>query len=325
VSTPVPAAVFKAGMVTDVGGVHDQSFNQSAWEGLARLQKDNPGKIEVSYLESIQESNYMPNLRKMSASGNGLIWGIGYLMAETVLECAAENPGQSFAVVDQGWSDTPPNVTGVTFRAQEPSFLVGYIAGKTTKTGKVGFVGGIKSFVTGQFEYGFRAGVKYAAGETGEEVEVLIQYAGTFSDDSAGKQIATDMYVDGADIVFHAAGGTGIGVINAAKELNKLAIGADRDQSYLAPDNVLTSAMKFVGEAMYDVSTRAFNGESVGGQTLSYGLKEGACGLPAYEGSTARLAAKEHYDGAMSVRDKIISGEITPPYDQETFEAFMAE
>jgi basic membrane protein A len=152
---------FKIAMVTDTGGVNDQSFNQSAWEGLQKLSADT--KAAVKYSESKQESDYATNLDKAADDGNNLIWGIGFAMADAVVNSAKQNPDISYAIVDNSYGDkTPSNVTGVMFRAQEPSFLVGYIAAKTTKTGKVGFVGGMTGNIIDQFEYGYKAGVAYA-------------------------------------------------------------------------------------------------------------------------------------------------------------------
>ena len=156
-------------MVTDTGGVNDQSFNQSSWEGLQSFEKNNKG-AKVSYLESKQESDYATNLDKVVDGGNKLIWGIGFAMSDAILNAAKSNPDVNYAIVDNSYGDkTPANVTGVMFSAQEPSFMVGYIAGKTTKTNKVGFVGGIKSGIIDQFQYGYQAGVLYAAKELGKD------------------------------------------------------------------------------------------------------------------------------------------------------------
>ncbi|WP_143755327.1 BMP family ABC transporter substrate-binding protein, partial [Clostridium beijerinckii] len=136
---------FKVAMVTDTGGVNDQSFNQSSWEGLQNFEKNNAGG-KVSYLESKQESDYATNLDKAVDAGNKVVWGIGFAMSDAITKAAKANPDVSYAIVDNSYGDdTPANVTGAMFNAQEPSFMVGYAAAKTTKTGKVGFVGGIKS------------------------------------------------------------------------------------------------------------------------------------------------------------------------------------
>ncbi len=269
---------FSVAMITDTGGINDQSFNQSAWEGLTELK--NKTGAEVNYIESKQASDFVTNLERLGDSGANLLWGVGYACADAVLEAAGSNPDIQYAIIDNAYEDTPSNVTGVMFRAQEPSFLVGYVAGRTTQTGKVGFVGGISSGLIDQFQYGYEAGVKYAAKELGKDIDISVQYAESFSDAAKGKAIAARMYSDGCDVIYHAAGGTGTGVIEAAKEADKWVIGVDRDQAYLAPENVLTSALKLVGKAVQEVSEKAMNGQEIGGQTLTFGLQEDCVGIP---------------------------------------------
>jgi len=308
---------FKVSMVTDTGGVNDQSFNQSAWEGLTKLSEDYG--VKTSYIESVQESDYASNLDKMVDNGNDLIWGIGFAISEAVATAAEMNPDRSYAIVDHAYENTLPNVTGVVFRGQEGGFLAGYIAGRTTKTDKVGFVGGIANDILEQFEYGYRAGVAYAADELGKDIEVVVQYAESFGDAAKGKAIATSMYSNGCDVIFHAAGNAGTGVIEAAKEINKWVIGVDRDQSYLAPDNVLTSVIKRVDNAIYKVTQEKMNGTEIGGQTLVYGCAEEAIGLAPYHTNLD----KDVYDAAMEIQQQIVDGTIVPPYNAETFDAFM--
>lgn len=307
---------FKTGMVTDTGGVNDQSFNQSAWEGLQKFSKDTGA--EVSYLESTQETDYASNLDKQVDEGKKLIWGIGFAMADAILNAADTNPDVNFAIIDNAYETTPDNVTGVMFRAQEPSFVVGYIAGLSTKTDKVGFVGGINGNIIDQFDYGYRAGVDYAAKELGKTITVDVQYADSFSDSAKGKAIATKMFSSGCDIVFHAAGGVGVGVIEAAKENDKFAIGVDRDQSYLAPDNILTSALKLVNVAVELVSKEAMNGTAIGGQTYNYGLAEDAVGIPENNPNMDPAV----YAKALEVEKIIKDGTIVPPYNKDTYADF---
>lgn len=307
---------YSVSMVTDVGGVNDQSFNQSAWEGLEEFSKKTGAK--VSYLESTQESDYAPNLDKQVEEGKNLVWGIGFAMADAVKESAEMNPEVHYAIIDNAYDETPENLTGVVFNAQDPSFMVGYISALSTKVDKVGFVGGMHSAVIDQFEYGYRAGVAYGAKEIGKKIDVKVQYAESFSDSAKGKAIATKMYSDGCDIVFHAAGNVGTGVIEAAKEAGKFAIGVDRDQSDLAPENVLTSALKLVNVAIELVSEKAMNGEEIGGKTFTFGLAEGAVGIPENNPNMS----PEVYEKAMAIKDKIAAGEITPPNNEETFNDF---
>lgn len=307
---------FKIQMVTDVGGVNDQSFNQSSWEGLQQFGKDSGAK--VSYIESKQETDYKTNLDKAADDGSKLIWGIGYALAAAITDAAKSNPDINYAIIDNAYDKTPENVTGVVFRAQEPSFLVGYIAAKTTKTNKVGFVGGQKGTVIDQFEFGYRAGVAYAAKELKKTITIDSQYADSFSDSAKGKAIATRMYSGGCDVVFHAAGNVGVGVIEAAKEAKKFVIGVDKDQSALAPDYVLTSALKRVDKAIALVSKDAKDGKKIGGQTYVYGLTEDAVGIP----EKHNLMGDDTYNAAIALEAKIKDKTIVPPANQADFTAY---
>ena len=309
---------FSVAMVTDTGGVNDQSFNQSAWEGLSQLKADKG--VEANYVESVQEADYATNLDKFVDADTDLIWGVGFSIADAIDTNASMNPDQLYGIIDHSYGDdTLDNVACVMFRAQEPSFLVGYAAGLSTKTDKVGFVGGITSVVLDQFEYGYRAGVAYAAKELGKEIEVVTQYAESFGDAAKGKAIATKMYTDGCDIIFQAAGNAGVGVIEAAKDTGNFAIGVDRDQADLAPDNILTSALKRVDSAIQLVTIEAMNGNEIGGKTFNYGLTEEAVGIPTENPNMD----PEVYDAVIEVQQIIIDGTVIPPYDQETFESFL--
>ena len=295
----VDGSNFKIAMITDTGGINDQSFNQSAWEGLQQLNKDTGA--DTTYIESKQAADFTTNFDNLSDQGYTFLWGIGFACADAVLEAAQENPEISYAIVDNSYEETPDNVTGVMFRAQEPSFMVGYIAAAVSQTDKVGFVGGIEGTIIDQFQYGYEAGVAYANKQLGKDVKVSVQYAESFSDSAKGKAIASKMFPDGCDVVYHAAGGTGTGVIEAAKEAGKWAIGVDRDQAYLAPDNVLTSALKNVNVAVEEVSKEYMAGQKIGGQTLEFGLTEGAVGIP----EEHKNYSDEIYNAALKIADDI--------------------
>jgi len=303
-------------MVTDTGGVNDQSFNQSAWEGLQKAEKDL--SVKVSYQESSQDSDYAPNLETLLDAGNDLIWGIGFKLGDYVLTEAQNNPDQKYAIIDYAYENTPENLVGVVFKAEQSSFLVGYIAGKMTKTNKVGFVGGVEGNVIDGFDYGYQAGVKYA----NPDVTVLRQYAESFNDSAKGKAIANQMYQDGADIVFHAAGGVGDGVIEAAKEQGKYAIGVDRDQNDLAPDNVITSAMKRVDIGMYTIVQQLKEGNFPGGQTVVLGLADGGVDIAP---TSDKHVPKEILDEVEVLKQKVIDGEIEVPYNADTFASFKVK
>ncbi|QZY57331.1 BMP family lipoprotein [Crassaminicella profunda] len=311
---PAEEVTMKIAMVTDVGGVNDQSFNQSAWEGLQRAEEELG--IKASYKESKQDADYGPNMETLLDDENDLIWGIGFKMGDLVKEEAVKNPEQKYAIIDFAYEETPENAVGVVFKQEQPSFLVGYIAGKMTETGKVGFVGGIKGNVIDGFQYGYMAGVKAA----NKDVKVLVQYADSFTDAAKGKAIANQMYKDGADIVFHAAGGVGDGVIEAAKEQNKKAIGVDRDQNALAPENVITSAMKRVDNAVFNMAEGLKDGKFPGGTTVVYGLKEGGVDIaPTSDKHVPAEILKE----VEELKQQIIDEKIVVPYNEKTFNEFQ--
>lgn len=302
-------------MVTDVGGVNDQSFNQSAWEGLKRAEKDFGAK--VAYKESKQDADYAPNLETLTDAGYDLIWGIGFLMGDAVKATAQVNPDQKYAIVDFCYDEeTLPNVACAVFQEEQPSFLVGYIAGKMTKTNKVGFVGGIKFPVIEKFEYGYMAGVKMA----NPDAEVLRQYAESFTDAAKGKAITTNMLQQGADIVFHAAGGVGDGVIEAAKERKQWAIGVDKDQNYLAPDNVLTSAMKRVDNALYGMVAELQEGRFSGGKAVVYNLANEGVGIAPTTSKNVPQEILAEVDGLIA---KIKAGEIVVPATEAEYNTFV--
>jgi len=314
-ASTVNAKKLRVSMVTDVGGVNDQSFNQSAWEGLKRTETDLGAKI--AYKESKQDADYAPNLETLTDAEYDLIWGIGFLMGDAIKSTAQVNPDQKYAIIDYFYGDeTPKNVACVVFQEEQPSFLVGYIAGKMTKANKVGFVGGIKFPLIEKFEYGFLAGVKLA----NPDAEVLRQYAESFTDAAKGKAITNNMYQQGADIVFHAAGGVGDGVIEAAKEKKQWAIGVDKDQNYLAPDNVLTSAMKRVDNAIFDMVKQLKDGKFAGGNAVVYNLSNDGVSIAPTSKKHVPAEILAEVDGLIA---KIKGGEIVVPDTKEAYDAFM--
>lgn len=322
-TTEAKAEDINVGFVTDEGGVNDQSFNQGVWEGLQKA-KDELG-INADYVESKDTKDYTPNLETFADQEKNLIIGAGFKMGGAIAEAAAMYPETNYAIVDVDVTvdkdgnkiEAPTNLLGIMFRAQEPSFLVGYIAGMTTETNKVGFVGGQEGNIIWGFEYGYKAGVDYAAKEKGTDIEVLSQYVGDFSDAQKGKSITATMYQNGADVVFHAAGGAGEGVIEAAKEADKWVIGVDRDQSDRAPENVLTSAMKNGDVAVYQVVKDMQEGKFEGGKTIELGLADGgAVGIAPTSDKNVKAEILKAVD---EISEKIISGEIKVPYNEETY------
>ena len=296
-------------MITDVAGVNDQSFNQSAWEGLQRAEKELG--IEVKYLESKQDSDYATNIETLVDENVDLILGVGMKLADAIKEGAELYPEQNFVLVDKELKDVS-NVKSILFKAEESAYLAGLIAGKTTKTNNVGFIGGMELPVIDTFKYGFMAGVKAA----NPDAKVQSQYANSFTDQAKGKSIAKQMQSSNADIILAAAGDSGTGAIEAAKEANKYAIGVDRDQSDLAPENVLTSAVKKLNVASYDLVKDLVEGTFKGGEEKVYGLKEGGVGIVE---NTKNLIPQDVMDYVNKEADKIKNGEIKIPKTEEEY------
>ena len=268
--------VITVGMITDVGGVHDESFNQTSWEGLQAVQKElGKDKVELKCLESTQEADYVPNIEQLVEEEADLIIGVGYKLADAIETAAKNYPEQQFAIVDHSYENQPENVTSLIFEGNTAGYLVGLVAGRMTETNKVAFMGGIESVVLKEFEVGYKAGVK----DANENAEVLVQYANSFSDAAIGKSIANSMFSNGVDVAFQCAGAVGNGVIEAAKESNKMAIGVDKDQNSLAPDNVITSAMKNVNVAVADLVRALVDGSYVAGEVKLNTLTTGGVGI----------------------------------------------
>lgn len=307
--TPADGKGKKVGMVTDLGGVNDKSFNQQAWEALQKLATDTGA--ETKYQESKKDSDYIPLLTKFVKGGYDLTWGIGFLFAEAATTVASENPDAKLALIDTTPTKELANVESVLFKENEGSYLVGVVAGLTTKTNKIGFVGGMELPVIKKFEAGFKAGVA----AVNPDAKIEVNYVGDFSKPDQGKLAAATMYAGGADIIFHAAGGSGNGVFNEAKDRFKAGekvwvIGVDKDQSIeFGNDVTLTSMVKKVDEAVYRVSNDLLAGNFQGGKTVELGLAEGGVGLPVNNPNVSQ----DILDKVEEYKAKIISGEITVP------------
>ena len=246
-----------------------------------------------------------------------MIWGIGFKMADAILIAAKQNPKQKYGIIDYSYGDkTPKNVVGVMFKAEEGAFLAGYIAAKMSKTGTLGFIGGMSVPIIHSFQYGFKAGAKFA----NKKINILEQHAESFTDAAKGKAIANQMISKGADVIFHAAGAVGDGVIEAAKEKNKMAVGVDRDQNYLAPKNVITSSMKRVDNAVFNVVSDLNKGIFKGGTTVEYGLKDGAVDIAP---STSKMVPSILLEDLAKIKKDIIAGKIKIPSNEKAYAAFI--
>ncbi|WP_107947824.1 BMP family lipoprotein [Lysinibacillus parviboronicapiens] len=309
---------FSIAMVTDVGGVDDKSFNQSAWEGVQAYGKEHglsKGDGGFDYLQSKTDADYDTNLNLLLRRDFNLVFGIGFMMADAIEAIASENPDNHFALIDA--EVEADNVVNVLFKEQEGAFLAGVAAAKMSKSGKIGFVGGVDIPVINRFHAGFVEGAK----AVNPDIEIQVKYTGAFDKADLGKITANSMYSSGVDIIFHAAGATGNGVFSEAKErkakepnANVWVIGVDADQYEEGKiddkTNVtLTSMLKGVNAAVVDISNKAKNGDFPGGTTLTYGLAEDGVKL-----ADSRGAIPEDVQAVIDeYKEKIASGEIVVP------------
>ena len=300
---------FKIGLITDVGGVNDGSFNQSAWEGLEKAGEELG--VEVNYLESATDADYQPNMETFVDEDYDLIISVGYMLADATREAAEANPDTKFAIIDDSSIDLP-NVTSLMFKAEQASYLVGYVAGLTTKTNNIGFVVGMTNETMNQFGYGYCAG----AIDANPDITVQQFNANSFADYATGKTMANTAITNGADIVFQAAGATGLGVIEACQEAGVYAIGVDSDQSSIAPKTVLTSAMKRVDNAVYDAVQELIDDKLEGG-VQTFDLAAGGVDIA----PSQDLISDDVIKAVDEVKEKIISGDVVIPDNKDDFEA----
>ena len=269
-NTSIEKDSLKICLVLDEGGVNDQSFNQSAWEG-ALASKEKYG-VEVSYIESKSESEYFQNIETAIDQDNDLIVGVGFKLTDIIEEASESYPKQRFAIIDGSYENTPSNVHSILFDEAGSGYSVGLIASQMTK-GTVGFIGGMEiPSVTG-----FLDGFKQAIEEEGKDIKVLSQYANSFTDSAKGKAIAQQMISQGADIIFTAGGGVNSGVWEACSEAGIYSIGVDMPSSQFNP-NIITSALKNIGTGLETTIKDLTEGKFKGGEATIYELSSGGVG-----------------------------------------------
>jgi len=297
----------KIGMVTDVGGVHDQSFNQSSWEGLEKLAKEDDS-FEVKYLESKTDADYATNIDTFVDNDFDLVIGVGYMLADAISNAADTYPDKKFALIDEVIASPKPNVACLTFKQEQCSYLVGVVAAMMSKNKNIGYVQGMISDNQNKFGVGYVAGAK----SVDPEIIVQQQVANSFADSAAGKALANKMFSDGADVIFHAAGGTGAGVISGCQENGIYAVGVDSDQSYIAPNTIITSAMKMVGVSAIEISKDVKNGTFKGGEKV-FSLENGGVDIA----PTKTHLTQEVIDKVEQVKKDIKDGKIVVPSKKE--------
>jgi len=302
----------KVGLVFDVGGRGDKSFNDAAYAGLVRARDEL--HVPFTTLETGEGADREAAMRQLAAGGSQLVFGVGFLFSDDIKRLAKEFPNVKFACIDftvTPGESLPPNLVALKFKEQEGSYLVGALAALLSKTHKVGFVGGMEIPLIKKFEAGYTAGVHAVSAQT----PVIVKYAGAtgtaFKDPTKGKELGLAEYHEGADIIFHASGSTGLGVFEAARELNKLAIGVDSDQADEAPGHVLTSMVKRVDTAVFDTIQQARDGHWQGG-IREFGLGDKGVSW-VYDAKNQALIPAPVKARVDSLEREIIAGKITVP------------
>ncbi len=305
---------FSVGLVFDVGGLGDKSFNDGAHKGVVMAEQSLG--VAVTTIEPGDGSDRAAALRMLAASGAKMVIGVGFIFTDDILQVARDYPHVAFACVDMalrhdasGRPVPPPqNVVALKFREEQGSFLAGVLAGTLSKTKKLGFVGGMDIPLIHKFSAGYRAGIAAVCPQCTLSVLFAGATPSAFKDPGKGREMALSQIESGADIVYHAAGATGLGVFQAAREKKVLAIGVDSDQSGEAPDVVLTSMVKRIDRAVYDAIAAAQAGTLAGG-IRTVGLADGALELvrdPRYFTAAIDALLERH-------RAAIIAGEIEVP------------
>jgi basic membrane protein A len=304
-----PKSDVRVALVTDVGQLHDRGFNQLAYQGLKRAEKELG--IQIRVVESASAADYVPNYAALVRQRYDLVIGVGFAQGDAIDTAATQYPNAKFAIVDvdqAGLKHKPKNVVGLLFREQEVGYLAGYLAGLTQKRAGgdlvVSSVGGFKEPPVDRFIAGYQAGAQ----EAFPGVTTLNAYSSDWDDQAKCKEIALSQIARGSGVVFQVAGGCGLGALTAAKQRNVWGIGVDADQSFLG-DFVLTSALKRVDAAVFETIQGVVDDSWQGGRNLTFGLKDDGVGL----GKISPKVPPEDLDALDQIKERIRSGEITVP------------
>jgi basic membrane protein A len=305
------------GIVLDVGGRGDKSFNDGAYAGAVRAEKELGARVR--FVEPGDGSDREAGLRLLAAEKMDVVIGVGFIFTDDITQLAKEYPNIKFADVDYSvGADSlgrpippPPNLAALKFREEEGSFLVGAMAALVGNSKKVGFIGGMDFPLIQKFEAGFKAGVKHVCADC----TVVSQYAGVtpeaFRNPGKGKELALSQYQQGVNVIYHASGSTGLGVFEAARQTGKLAIGVDADQYDEAPGRILTSMVKGVDVAVYETIKRVKENRFQGG-VFQFGLAENGVGY-VYDARNRPLIPDSVHDRLESIKADIIAGRIKVP------------
>ena len=308
-ASSAPAANERITLVTDVGRLNDRSFNQLAYQGLLRAERQL--RIRKQVFESRSPQDYTPNLRQGATTGSALTVAVGFLLAGDLNTVAQQYPQRRFAIIDfpqEALANKPPNVRGLLFKSEQAGCLVGHIAVRQLLAEKkrpiLSAVGGIKLPSVDSFIAGYR----FCARRASRRARVLVGYSQSFTDNAKCKEVALSHISRGANVVFQVAGGCGLGALSAARERRKWGIGVDADQAYLG-SHMLTSAVKRVDESVYQSIQAVQRGTFRGGMNATFSLKNKGVGY----GKVSRRVSKSIKASAEALKKQIIAGKVKPP------------
>lgn len=296
-------------------------FNTQAMMGVYAARKSGVVDAEFTLIDT-QKSPAESLETAASNSDTDLICGVGFTLQEPIVISAQLNPNMNYLTVDMPYDESslPRNLANIVFRSNEASYVAGYVAGMTTKTNIIGFVGGMDTDIINGFYYGFMSGIAKAEKEKGQKITVILEYVDSYIDEFTGAIIADNMYDKNADIIYSVAGSSGNGVIKIAKDRNKYVIGIDSDQNYMAPENVIFSVIKKIDVSICNTITDYANKINYGGKTISVGYAEDGVGVVSY---LENVIDKRVIEKAESLENEIKSGTIIVPNTEAEYSAYL--
>lgn len=316
------------GLVTDVAGINDRSFNATAWKGVQDAQRD--GGVVGLYRESSQSGDYALHIQALIEQQAALVVTVGFLLSDATRAAALAHPEQAFAIVDVAYDPPLPNVLGLTFRTDEAAFLAGYLAAGMSQSGKVGTFGGVLAAPVTNFMVGFESGVRYYNQRNGQNVAVLGWqtdptapgcgtgwFVGNFESAADGQRLATELMDEGADVVFPVAGALGAAAAAVVQARGKMVIGVDNDQYFAVPEYrgaYLTSVLKHSDQATYAAIQAVVQGRFQGGTYVGT-LQNGGVGLAPWHDFESRVPATLQAD-IEQIRQALVAGQLTMGWER---------
>lgn len=315
---------FKVGLLLDNLGLEDNSINDSTYAGLIQFS-ENTG-VELLVEQASNEEVYLRRAQDLVDDGAKLIFGPGYALVDTMVEAAIANPKATFVSIDGVFDEKtmPHNLIGVNFRNQELAFVAGYIAGNYTQTNRVSYIGSMQGFLTDQDRFGFEAGVYEAGKELSKQIRVDSNYIDSYTDDIKAREITNKVIEDTSDVIYADGAGASLAIMETASRLGKKSIGKEEDFSNFYKDSVLTSTIKEYGVVAKDLSEKFMAGNIQAPANFSYGMAERAFSY-IYKGEEDANISSDLNAKAQSIIQAISSGDIKPPYNQETYDQYTQE